>query len=81
MSLEKQQQDQVIQVIRSLVADGTTEFRAGNIADALRAAGDPMGTWQIRATLTALEEAGLIRHDAAQNLWTLAGDASHAATG
>lgn len=81
MSIEQRELDQIYQVIKVLVSDGRAEFRPGHVADALRASGEPMGTWQIRATMSALEAAGLIAHDPDHNLWSLAADAEQAASG
>ncbi|MGI9326215.1 MAG: hypothetical protein ACR2PZ_13420 [Pseudomonadales bacterium] len=81
MSIEQQELDQIYQVIKTLVSDGKAEFRPGHVAQALRASGEPMGTWQIRATMSALEAAGLISHDADRNLWSLSSDAEQVASG
>ena len=81
MSADKLHQDQIYLVIQKMVADGNLDFTPGHVADALRAAGNPMGTWQIRAVLTDLEAAGLITHDADRNRWALAVGHRKAAVG
>lgn len=69
--MDQRQVDQVLQVIRDLASAGTTEFRPGHIADALRAVDDPMGTWQIRSILSRLEADGLIAIDEQTSHWSL----------
>ncbi len=79
MSLEKRQLDHIFQLVQALVSDGQAEFRPGHIAEALRERDEPMGTWQIRAALTALESAGLVEHDEERNYWSLSAEAKKAA--
>lgn len=71
MSIEQHRTDQVFATIKSLTGEGVDEFRPGHIADALRAGGHPMLTWEIRGELARLEAAGLISADAATGAYQL----------
>lgn len=79
MSLEQRQIDQVLAIIENLVAAGTTSFRPGHVADALRETDEPMGTWQIRSILTHLEQQGFIQIDPQTSHWSLCSDAKTSA--
>lgn len=79
MSLEKRQIDQVLTVIENLVAAGTTSFRPGHVADALRETAEPMGTWHIRSILSHLEQQGAIQIDPQTSHWSLRKDAKTSA--
>ncbi len=57
--------------IQSLLEGGLTEFRPGHIADALREAGNPMLSWEIRTELAHLESAGLVSADPATGAYQL----------
>jgi hypothetical protein len=68
----------VREVIEELVAAGKAAVRPGDVCSALRDMGLPMGTWEVRAEFTRLEEAGVIVIDPATATWSLhrpAGDA------
>lgn len=71
MSIDQHRTDEIYAVIRSLAESGTNSFRPGHIADALRAAGDPLLTWEIRGELSRLESRGLIRVDPATGAYAL----------
>lgn len=71
MSIDDHRTDEIYAVIRSLVASGTTTFRPGHIADALRAAGEPLLSWEIRGELSKLEARGLISADPATGAYSL----------
>ncbi|MFK7916160.1 MAG: hypothetical protein AB8B93_19765 [Pseudomonadales bacterium] len=79
MSLEQRQIDQVLTTIQNLVAAGTTSFRPGHVADALRDNDEPLGTWQIRSILSRLEQDGLIEIDPQTSAWSLCKDAKASA--
>lgn len=79
MSLERRQIDQVLNTIRDLNRSGTSLFRPGHIADALRATGEPLGTWQIRSILSQLEQDGVIEIDPRTSNWSLRSDAKTSA--
>lgn len=64
--------------IQSLLEAGLTEFRPGHIADALREAGKPMLSWEIRTELAQLEAAGLVSADPATGAYRLADSARKA---
>ena len=76
MSIDQHRTDQVFVAIEQLVASGRTEFRPGHLADALREAGSPMLTWEIRGELSRLEAAGLIVSEPRTGAYTLAAEAS-----
>lgn len=71
MSIDEHRTDEIYAVIRSLVASGTPSFRPGHIADALREAGDPLLSWEIRGELARLESRGLISVDPATGAYSL----------
>ncbi len=72
MSIDQHRTDQVFAVIESLVEAGTTAFKPGHIADALRESGHPMLSWEIRGELARLEAAGLIAVDEKTGAYRLA---------
>ena len=76
MSIDQHRTDQVFELIEELVANGQTEFRPGHLADALREAGAPMLTWEIRGELARLEAAGLIASHEQTGAYSLAPAAS-----
>lgn len=76
MGIDQLRTDQVYAVIEAIVADGQAEFRPGHIAEALRAAGSPMLSWEIRGELSRLEAEGLITADDATGAFALAKAAS-----
>lgn len=78
MSIEQHRTDQVFATIQSLTEAALAEFRPGHIADALREAGHPMLTWEIRGELARLEAAGLISVDATSGAYQLADSARKA---
>ena len=78
MSIEQHRTDQVFATIQSLTDEGVNEFRPGHIADALRDAGHPMLTWEIRGELARLEAAGLVSTDAATGAYQLTDSARKA---
>ena len=71
MNIDQHRTDEIYAVIRSLVASGTTEFRPGHIADALREAGEPLLTWEIRGELGKLRASGLVSVDPATGNYSL----------
>ena len=76
MGIDQHRTDQVYLVIESLVSAGQAEFRPGHIADALRDAGSPILTWEIRMELARLEAEGLVQVDETSGAYTLAKPAS-----
>lgn len=72
MSTEQHRTDHVFAVIESLVAGGLAEFGPGHIGDALRDAGTPMLSWEIRGELSRLEAGGLISSDPQTGSYQLA---------
>jgi len=48
-----------------------TLFRPGDINQRLRDGGFPLGNWEVRRELSALEQAGLLALDAASGSWSL----------
>jgi len=61
----------VFAVIEALVAEGKTSFRPGDVNSALRDKGEPMGTWEVRAEFSRLEEQGSIACDAVSGNWQM----------
>ena len=76
MSIDKHRTDQVYAMIQRIVDEGRAEFRPGHIADALRAEGMPLLTWEIRGELSRLQAEGLIQADPKTGAWSLAAAAS-----
>lgn len=72
MSIAQRRTKLVFAVIETLVANGRTEFRHGDIASHLREQGQPLGVWEIRGELSNLEAEGLITANAATGAWQLA---------
>lgn len=70
-SIDQHRIDELYDLIRSLVAEGMTRFRPGNIADALRNSGEPMLTYEIRGALSKLEAEGLVAVDPETGSYTL----------
>ena len=73
MSIDQHRTDQVYAVIQSLVEGGTEQVRPGHIAQALREAGQPMLSWEIRMELSRLAEAGLIAPEPDSGSYRLTG--------
>jgi hypothetical protein len=71
LSIEQHRTDQVYAVIQLLVENGTTNFRPGDIADALREKGVPLLNWEIRAELATLEVNGQVSNDPATGAYSL----------
>ena len=71
LSIEQHRTDQVYAVIQLLVEDGTTNFRPGDIADALREKGVPLLNWEIRVELATLEAKGQVTNDPATGAYSL----------
>jgi Fe2+ or Zn2+ uptake regulation protein len=71
VGIDQLRTDQVYAVIEAIVANGQTDFRPGHIADALREAGSPMLSWEIRGELSRLEAEGLISADATTGAFAL----------
>ncbi|MEM7077974.1 MAG: hypothetical protein AAF513_05015 [Pseudomonadota bacterium] len=69
MSLADRNTKTIIGVILELVANGKTEFRTGDVNSVLRERNSPMGTWEVRAEFSKLEQAGQIACDADSGLW------------
>ncbi|NJN51998.1 MAG: hypothetical protein HC809_09715 [Gammaproteobacteria bacterium] len=60
-------------VFKDLIARGAPDagIRPGAINTELRERGSPMGAWEVRTELTALEAAGEARCDPATGIWYL----------
>ena len=71
MSIDQHRTDEIYAVIRSLAASGTPSFRPGHIADALRNAGEPLLSWEIRGELSKLAARGLVSVDPATGAYSL----------
>lgn len=66
----------VYSLIQELHEQGKTVVRPGDVNTLLRDRGSPLGTWEVRAEFTALEQAGRIVCDADTGEWHLNDSAS-----
>lgn len=71
MSLAQRRTKLVLSVIESLVAEGRSEFRPGDIATRLREQNQPLGIWEVRGELSNLEAAGVIELDDDTAAWRM----------
>ena len=73
MSTELRRTHAVLDIFRSLVADGggADGLRAGDICTRLREMGQPMDTWQVRGELSNLEANGSIVANSHTGAWFL----------
>ena len=58
MSIELRRTELVYSLIRELVADGKAHVRPGDVNALLRERNAPLGTWEVRAEFTRLEQDG-----------------------
>ncbi len=72
MSVERRRTVVVQGIIEELIAGGKINVRPGDVCSRLREKGLPMGSWEVRAEFTRLEEDGVIVIDPATAGWTLA---------
>jgi hypothetical protein len=68
----------VHETIKALVAEGTSPFRPGHVADRLRQQNRPLGAWEIRAEFSQLASAGVIELIEETGEWRLAATAGNA---
>ena len=71
-SFEKRRTHTVKSIIETLLSEGRSVLRPGDVNAVLRARNMPMGTWEVRAEFTRLEAEGLLVCDAASGDWHLA---------
>ena len=71
MSTDRRRTEAVYAVIKELFADGRSSVRPGDVNEVMRARNAPVGTWQMRAEFTKLEEADLIRCNEDTGEWVL----------
>ena len=71
MSIERRRTEEVYSIIQELVADGLSSLRPGDVNSALRERGAPMGTWEMRAVFSELEQEGRLACDADTGDWHL----------
>lgn len=76
MSTEKRRTETVYAVIQELFAGGKSSIRPGDVNGMLRERGTPMGTWEVRAEFTRLEQLNQLSCDAASGDWHLTENAS-----
>lgn len=81
LSIENRRTKTVYAVVQQLVRDGRSSFLPGDVNSALRERGQPMGTWEVRSELSALEAARLIELDPESGRWSLTQTKSKKATG
>ena len=68
-------------VIRELFANGKTSIRYGDVNSVLRQLGMPMGTWEVRAEFSRLEQQAAIELDPGTGAWYLTENSSLKDTG
>jgi DNA-binding FadR family transcriptional regulator len=73
---DRRRVDLVMRVFKELVAAGATGVSPGAINTRLRELAEPMGTWEVRGALTALEADGEIVVDERSGAWFLADDSA-----
>ena len=71
MSTDRRLTETVYEVIKELFANGKDSVRPGDVNSVMRARNSPVGTWQMRAEFTKLEEQNLIRCEPASGDWYL----------
>ena len=73
---QKRRTEAVYAVIQELFTDGKQTVRPGDVNSVLRERGSPMGTWEVRAEFTRLENLNCIECDADTGMWHLTENAS-----
>ena len=81
MSVEKRRTAAVYGIIRELFEQGKTAIRPGDVNAVLRERNLPMGTWEVRAEFTRLEEAAVLACDPETGAWHLVEGSSLQGTG
>jgi len=76
LSTDRRRTETVYAVIKELFADGKSSVRPGDVTSVMRERNAPIGTWQMRAEFTTLEEQGLIQCDAETSDWHLTENSS-----
>ena len=76
MSIEQRRTELVYSLIQELVEQGKSHLRPGDVNALLRERGAPLGTWEVRAEFTELEQDGRIVYDADTGDWHLNDSAS-----
>ena len=71
MSTDRRRTEAVYAVIKELFANGKSSVRPGDVNALMRERNAPVGTWQMRAEFSKLEEADLIRCDDDSGEWVL----------
>lgn len=72
LSQPKERTQKVFNAIKATVENNTEQaFRAGDVSQALRDGGFPLGSWEVRGEFSALESAGLIALEASSATWRL----------
>ena len=71
MSVEQRRTKLVHTVIKTLAQEGKSQFRPGDVNEMLRARGQPLGTWEVRAELSRLQDNGVIELDSESATWSL----------
>ena len=70
MDSGKRRTDQVRRAVADLTANQVADgFLPGDVNRILREQNEPMGAWEVRAELSALERGGEIRLDTARGRW------------
>jgi hypothetical protein len=76
VSIDRRRSDIVLRVFKELISAGAGGVSPGAINARLRELGEPMGTWEVRGTLSDLEAAGEIVNDAQTGAWHLSDSAA-----
>lgn len=76
MTNDRRRVDLVLRVFKELIAAGADGVSPGAINARLRELAEPMGTWEVRGALTALEAAGEIVINERTGAWFLADNAA-----
>lgn len=72
LSLAQRRTNLVLSVIESLVSEGRSTFRPGDVVSRLREQNQPMGTWEVRGELANLEDQGVIELEVDTATWRMA---------
>lgn len=76
MSIEQRLTETIFGIIQELFEHGKSSVRPGDVNSRLRESGSPVGTWEVRAVFSELEQAGRIVCDAKTGAWHLPDKAS-----
>jgi hypothetical protein len=81
LSFEKRRTRTIYDVIQNLFGEGKTSIRPGDVNSVLRDRGMPMGTWEVRAEFSRLEQEAAIECNPETGNWHLTENSSLKDTG